>query len=446
MAFAPDEVVVTSDTANFLDAVSGLLPDTTYELRVDVLNHNGVPARLQLGSTVTLAEIPGSPALDGVFQTSAAVSWTPVAAQGYRLEASSTNFGALLPGGVTLTSSTVNGTVAGLTVPGLERNTTYYFRVGSLNWNSAANFTVLGSSATNAAALTAMQIYRVFETSATLNWAALAASPQAASCEGYELQASSTNFGALLPGGTVLSSSTPNVALSTLTVAGLEADTTYYFRVGALNWAGAADLSAAGSTSTLASPVLPAFSAIMLTSAAVSWTAVASQGYELQASVNANFSPLFFSSTSAGGTTSLAVEGLAADTTYFFRVGSINHNSARNFAVLPASSTLADAPIAPLFPAAGVFFTSATVNWTAVTSQGYRLEASTAADLSGDIISSATANGSSTSLIDLGLDSGTTYYFRVGAYNHNSVPNYSAVLATRTLNSPKTWTGATNSI
>ena len=260
------------------------------------------------------------------------------------------------------------------------------------------------------------------------------------------MKQASTNFGALLPGGTVLSSSTPNVALSTLTVAGLEADTTYYFRVGALNWAGAADLSAAGSTSTLASPVLPAFSAIMLTSAAVSWTAVASQGYELQASVNANFSPLFFSSTSAGGTTSLAVEGLAADTTYFFRVGSINHNSARNFAVLPASSTLADAPIAPLFPAAGVFFTSVTVQWTAVTSQGYLLIASTAADLSGDIISSATANGSSTSLIDLGLDSGTTYYFRVGAYNHNSVPNYSAVLATRTLNSPKIWTGATNSL
>ncbi|MEK7389191.1 MAG: fibronectin type III domain-containing protein, partial [Elusimicrobiota bacterium] len=446
MAFAPNEVIVASDTANISDIVTGLLPDTTYELRVEVLNYNSVPARLALGSTATFAEPPGASFLAAVFQTSAAVNWTPVAAQGYRLEASSTNFGAALPGGLTLASATANGAVPGLIVPGLERNTTYYFRVASLNWNSAANFAVLGASSTLAAPVAGAQIYGVFETSATLNWAALAASPQAATSEGYELQASSTNFGALLPGGTVLSSSTPNAALSTLTVSGLAADTTYYFRVGALNWAGAPSLVVVGSTSTLSSPVTPAFVSIQVTSAVVSWTPVPSQGYELQASVNANFSPLFFSSTSAGGASSLDVQGLSADTTYFWRVGSINHNSARNFTALDSTSTLTLAPTSPFFPASGVFFTSVTVQWGAVTSQGYLLSASTAADLSGDLISSATLNGLSTRLIDLGLDSGTTYYFRVGAYNHNSVPNYSAVLATQTLNSPKTWTGATNNL
>jgi hypothetical protein len=454
-AFTPGTLVVSSTTSNLFAALTALLPNTTYELRVSALNYNNVPSLTALSSTSTLAAAPTalSETFLGVFETSATLGWaampeTPqsASAQGYRLQASSTNFGALQPGGLVYSSATAALAASTLTLTGLDRNTTYYFRVGSLNWNSAANFTVLGATATKTQLVTGPQVYGVFETSATLNWAALPASPQSQSAQGYALEASSTNFGALLAGGAVLSSATTSLEQSTLTVSGLEADTTYYFRVGALNWAGAANPVSAGSTSTLSSPVAPAFSAIYLTSAVVSWSAVASQGYELQASVDAGFSPLFFSSTSVGAATSLAVEGLSADTTYFFRVGSINHGSARNFALLNSSSTLAQAPTSPLLPSGGVFFSSVTLSWTAVTSQGYRLEASASADFGGDLLSSATANGLSTSLIVSGLDSGSTYYLRVGALNHNGVLSYSTVLATSTLSSPKTWTGATNSL
>ena len=288
----------------------------------------------------------------------------------------------------------------------------------------------------------------MFESSATLNWVRLPFSPPDASsktAEGYRLEASSTNFGALSPGGAALASATPNVALSTLTVTGLLPNTTYFFRAGALDWGGGAHFAGIPATATYAEPpASPLIAALYPSSATVSWGAVASQGYELQASINPTFSPLFFSSTTDGGAAGLTVFGLAADTTYFLRIGSINHDGRRSFAPLGSTSTLALAPISPFFPSvptSGVFVTSPTVQWTAVAAQGYALEASTAADFAGTVLSSATPNGALGSLIALGLDSGTTYYFRVGSLNWNSAPNYQIVGATRTLVSPKRWTG-----
>ncbi|MFH1723593.1 MAG: right-handed parallel beta-helix repeat-containing protein, partial [Elusimicrobiota bacterium] len=86
-------------------------------------------------------------------------------------------------------------------------------------------------------------------TSVTVNWLPLPTAAQEGStstAEGYVLQAStSSDFT-----GTVYSSSTPNVELSTLTVSGLAMGATYYFRVGSLNWDDGANYVAAGSTWT----------------------------------------------------------------------------------------------------------------------------------------------------------------------------------------------------
>ncbi|MDE2292673.1 MAG: hypothetical protein KGL53_11380, partial [Elusimicrobia bacterium] len=89
----------------------------------------------------------------------------------------------------------------------------------------------------------------IFESSMTVAWAALPAEPVAAasvSAEGFLLEASTAaDFS-----GTLHSSSTPNVALSTLSLTGLAADTTYYLRVGTLNLAAVPDFASLGSTRT----------------------------------------------------------------------------------------------------------------------------------------------------------------------------------------------------
>ncbi|MFA6578493.1 MAG: fibronectin type III domain-containing protein, partial [Elusimicrobiota bacterium] len=235
-AFQPGTLTLFLETTDMNGAIEGLLTDTTYTLRVRTVNRNGIPAETLLGSTVTSAQPPGSVQITTVFESSASAAWTSVVSQGYRLEASSTNFGATAPGGTNYSSSTPNGSLTGLTVAGLDKNTTYYLRVAALNWNSHPQFASAGSTITKAALITNLQVYSLYETSATLNWVKLPASPQSATCEGYRLQASSTDFGALSPGGTILSSMTPNVNLSTLSLTGLLASTTYYFRAGALNW------------------------------------------------------------------------------------------------------------------------------------------------------------------------------------------------------------------
>ncbi|TPW18281.1 MAG: hypothetical protein FD126_3484, partial [Elusimicrobia bacterium] len=366
--------------------------------RVSAVNRNNIPSLTPLASTSTLAgavtNLPDP--FFAVFETSAAVAWgslpeSPPAlsshsAEGYALYASSTNFGAAAGGGVISSSLTAGVTQSTLTVTGLERNTTYYFRVGALNWNGAANFTITGATSTRAQPPAGMQAFSMFETSAAVNWIALAASPQAVSAEGYVLEASSTAFGALAPDGVTYSSRTTNITLSTLTVSGLETNTTYYFRAGTLDWSGRATYGVGAASATLAAPPdAPAYALIHVTSVTVSWTAVASSGYELQASVNPTFTPVFFTSTTAAGATSLRVAGLTADTTYHFRVGSINRHSIRNYAGVGSTSTLTVPPTTPSLTAGGVFFTSATVQWAAVTSQGYLLEASTASNFSGDV-------------------------------------------------------------
>lgn len=138
-------------------------------------------------------------------------------------------------------STLLAGTLADLRRTGLDPNTTWYAEVwtadndGNIGFSSnRSTFTSLARAPT---ALPQAYLY-VFDTSATLNWAALPSSPASESSQGYVLEASTTNFGALLPGGATLSSTTYNVAASTLTLDNLDLGSTYYFRVGSLNWAG----------------------------------------------------------------------------------------------------------------------------------------------------------------------------------------------------------------
>ncbi|MFH1724120.1 MAG: fibronectin type III domain-containing protein, partial [Elusimicrobiota bacterium] len=423
-----------------------LQEDTTYYFRVAALNANGIPGPYTaLGSTVTL--ISGPQPLPttflGVFESSATVAWAATGANGYRLDASTApDFS-----GVVVSSQTSAASVSTLTVvsPALDANTTHYFRVAAFNSQQVLGpYTQLGSTSTLARAPEALaaSFVEVFESSATAAWAARPAGPLAESAEGYRLEASTAaDFS-----GTVISSSTLDFLASTLTAVSpaLSADTTYYFRAASLNhngvWGAFASL---GSTSTLTErPVGPAPLETFLSSMTAQWTAVTSQGYELQASASPDFSgTVYVSSTASGGATSLATPvSLAANTTYYLRVGGINHNGVRNFESAGSTSSLAQAPTAPSFQA--VYYTSVTVQWTQAVCEGYELQASTGPDFTGVIESSATADAAVTALTATDIQSGTTWYFRVGSLNHNRVPHFVYAGSTFTLVAPLYWTGA----
>jgi len=416
----------------------GLLPNTTYYFRAFTADTRPNWSPLSNGATVaTLAKPPAGVGFEGVRETSATLSWGAFAlapssesANAFELSASA----AADFGGTVFSSRTTHVTLSTLTVAGLARNTTYYWRVASVNRNELPNTVVFEATATLTALIERLDddVLAADTASVTLQWAALPGAPPAATAEGYRARLSTAaDFS-----GTVFSSATADAAVSTLTLAGLAPNTTYYARAGGLNWNGVPNEIALAATSTLANPPDgPAFAAVERSSGALSWSAPAggARGYRFDASTAADFTGALASSeTASGAETSLYNLGLDANTTYYFRVGSLNHRRALNFAAALATSTLANPPDAPLIDA--MHLSSAALAWTAPAfgAEAYRVDASTAADFSGTLSSSRSATGGEFALAASGLDLNTTYYFRVAAFNHNDAATFAVVGASAT--------------
>ena len=362
---------------------TGLLANTTYTRFVRVTGC-GNGANSSLASRSTLASPPTALAesFTEVQTDNIAAAWqafpaSPLdqSAEGYVLEASSTNFGALSPGGVVTSSQTygvAQSTLAAL-YPFLETNTTYYFRVAALNWaGELSSYTALGSTSTLALAPTrlAEDFLSVYAASVTVQWAALAASPQSQTAEGYVVEASSTNFGLLTPGGVVSSSATANAAVSSLTVfdPALITNHFYYFRVGALNWNGVANYTHVGSTLTpleMQTPLPddPLFTGISSGSIVAHWLLSGnpdSTRYRMDVSLDPGFS-----SYSSSGTFALfeATSTLSANTEYHFRVQASSVLSVSPFALFGSTVTHAFTPAAAGTAFTGVTAHQMTISW-----------------------------------------------------------------------------------
>lgn len=129
--------------------LTGLLPDTTYYARVYLADARKYFAETSASDAdSTLARVPAAPVFTGVFPTSVTISWTLPAggAQGYLLDASTTGF----VGGTVVGSGTANGAAVTLTISGLTPGGTYFFKVGSLDWQSDVDFNSVMSTVTPA--------------------------------------------------------------------------------------------------------------------------------------------------------------------------------------------------------------------------------------------------------------------------------------------------------
>lgn len=122
--------------------LTGLQVNTTYFTKIYLAGPEKFFAEDSIRSEEsTYANVAVNPVLVTVSSASVTLSWSVPAgaAEGYTADASSTNFA----GGATLSSSTANGTLATLTIPGLSPNTTYYLKVASLNWQGDRNYALV---------------------------------------------------------------------------------------------------------------------------------------------------------------------------------------------------------------------------------------------------------------------------------------------------------------
>lgn len=416
---------------------TSLVPNSTYFFRVQARDRAGIgniSPFSSSASSVTLAVPVQNINIQNLYLTSATLTWDALpsspqgaTSEGYILEASSTNFNGT---GTALTISTNNVSGNTLTVEGLSVNTTYFFRVGSLNWHNNPNYTSGGSTSTLTNVVGSPSITNVFGTSVQVSW-----SIPTGNAEGYRVDASTqSNFADPL-----ISSITTNGLITTLTVESLATNTTYFFRVGAQNWNGVYNYISVGSTSTLVNaPTSPIYTGVFISSVSMSWTGSVGGAaqYQLDASTNSDFSvPVISSATTGGNETNLTVVSLNPNTSYYFRVGALNWNEQKSFVSANSTSTLTHPPTSPNITSVNI--SSVSLNWTG--SIGgvvqYRVDASTASNFTGTVISSQTTNGNEINLTVVSLSANTTYFFRVGGINHNNVLNYVTAGSTSTLTS-----------
>jgi len=128
-------------------------------------------------------------------------------------------------------------------------NTSYYLRVASLGIGggvSAYGQTTATSTLTNTPTAAATPFTGAFASSVTVSWTPLPIAPQDQSAEGYRVDASTASDFT----GTLFTGITNSPAAVSLTLAGLGQDTTYTFRVGALNWQNIPTYFVVGTTRT----------------------------------------------------------------------------------------------------------------------------------------------------------------------------------------------------
>lgn len=405
--------------------IHGLLTNTTYSFRIRARDLYGRYSDYsQIYSTQTVSKLPDSFSYN-IFETSATFNWTPVngineyGSSGYLLNISTeAGFKNYI---VSFTTDDVN--VDSFTVTSLDRNTTYYYRFATLNSNNVANYI----NDTNAVFYTltskpsGFTLINITSASATLGWNAFPLSPSTQSAAGYLLEAStSTDF------TTALTSTTYDLGLSTLTLENIDSNTTYYFRVAALNVAGDKNYSDVLSSTTLST---------VIESELISYTAdttkitanypnlpspseseiLTSYGYRLDAS-STNFTTgiIYSSYTADVNQTSLTVEGLRPNTTYYLRLMTFNRNMTPNYSGVKSVVTL----IPPPPDYANVIFYSSTVisvSYSTNDADGYILELGDNQYFQNILASSLTYSNDISTLSISGLSPNTKYHIRLGS-------------------------------
>jgi hypothetical protein len=309
------------------------------------------PTPIAAASAATFDAKP--PVISGIRATStssgAVITWTTNAPSDSRVViGSDLNFASPAP------SDSAKVTSHSLTVSGCAPNTIYYFRVasadaaGALGMSDTNSLRTLSSGSvppvvdTTAPVISSVAMQSITVTSATVNWTTNEASDT-------QLEyGSSTAYGVLTP------LATGKVTAHSVLLSGLTSGTTYHVRVRSRDAAGNLATSPDRTFTTLQVPggtdtTVPTISAISVqsittTSATITWTTNEASDGRIRYGLTANYSTVSNLMPNSVTAHSATLAGLAAGTTYHFRVES--RDAAGNLAQsLDRTFTTASAPV-----------------------------------------------------------------------------------------------------
>jgi len=225
-------------------------------------------------------------------------------------------------------------------------------------------------------------------------------------------------------------------------VTGLNANTTYYYRLRAYNGCTTSSNSSVKNVKTLpctpAAPSAQSATNVTFSSFAANWRSVSgATGYRLDVSTSNSFTTYVpgYQNLDVGNVLSSPVTGLSAHTTYYYRVRAYNGCATSLNSTAKSVQTTACAPAAPSAQSAtNVTASSFMANWRSVSgATDYRLDVSPTSSFTTYVPGYQDLSaGNVTSYNVTGLSANTTYYYRLRAYNGCATSSNSNVKSVQT--------------
>ncbi|MBL0739818.1 fibronectin type III domain-containing protein [Chryseolinea lacunae] len=399
-----------------------LTPGTTYYYRVKAVNAEGSSSYTAEVSATTLVPPPAAPtSLTANAQSASQVDlgWTDNADNetAFQLERSLT----ATTGFALVATLSANVTTYSDATP--AANTTYHYRVRALNagGNSAYSAEVQVTTLHGPPATPTLAVVGVTSSQVSLSWT------ESGEVTAFQLERSATSGSDFTTIASADAKATVEVDTNVLP------GTQYFYRLKAVNEAGSSAYSVEVNATTL--PLLPAAPTTLVAEASsatqidLTWQDGSDNetGFEIERSLTEG-SGFVRIITTAANTTHYSDTGLAASTSYFYRVKAVNAGGSSASTPEATAITLAAPPASPASPSAitatAVSSTQINLNWQDVSSNetGFQIERSLISQQGYTLL--YTARASTTSYNDTGLAEGTTYYYRLRAINATGSSSY----------------------
>ena len=360
-----------------------------------------------------------------VTATSATISWTSTNPANSRVDYGLTaTYGTFVSNASQVSSHSV-------TLTGLTPNTAYHFKVTSVD-NYAQTASTLDASFTTlpppALQLLSVQAGTITATSATITWTS---SNAADGRVDYGLTAT---YGSYVTNASQVSS-------HSMTLTGLTPNTAYHFKVTSVDVFAQSASSADAPFTTLPPPALQLTvvqaGSITTTSAVISWTSSNAADSRVDYGLTATYGT-FVSNASQVSSHSMTLTGLTANTTYHFKVTSVD-GFAQSASSADASFATLSLPALQLtvIQAGSITTTTATVTWTSSNAADSRVDYGLTSSYGTFVTNASSVTSHSMTLT--GLAPNTPYHYKVTSVDSylQSASSLDLVFTTNAV--PKGW-------
>jgi len=387
-------------------AISGLQPGTTYNMRIRARNTGGV---LGVSGNFTFTTAPApvitNVATSNLTGTSVLVTWTTDLPSKTQIEYGLTlSYGSATPLDNTLV------TLHSQTVSGLTPGTTYFFLVRSTTaQNALAKLGGFSFTTMLPPAISGVGSSAVTGTSATINWTT------------NQPADSRIEYGPTTAYGSTTAVDPALVTTHVQQLTGLTAGTTYHFRVKSQNGGGLTTSGDFTLTTLDPPPIISNLSASALTvsSATIGWTTDRASDSQVEYGLTTAYGSTTALDPALVTTHAQQLTGLAPSTTYHYRVRS-QHSGGLTISGDATFTTLDPPPAISNVQSSAITTSSATVTWSTDLMSDSQIEFGlTTAYGSTTTVAPALVTSHSHGLT--GLAPGTTYHYRVRSRNSGGV-------------------------